>query len=1123
MKVRMRSVVLVLIFLTLVACCSGLLLVSRTRSGDIYSNLHPWFMPMYLVTSVFLGAIIMLKGESRLKMSFIMLFSVLSCLLLVIVLDAGYGWDSWVHLGFSRLVYDNVLYDVSGTPGWRFHFSVFPLERVLGEIYRSCEQVFQYSISVIFARSFGVDVYWVHLCLIPMLWGAFVPVVAYSVARALCKEERAALISSLLVISYVSLIGWGSYSVPQSLGYIFFFFTLYLLLGYLSNKNAMLPAIVGAFASFLAHYITGIMAFAFILLAFGFRNYQNTRRVHDSLGLMMAFVICFMALPLMIYAQRYFYPITIDFSLSKLSQLSVYDAVGSVILTGYGESTIKQFITYGVILDLFGIVGLLKYGLRRHKEVDNPLCVFLLLAFSTLTISHIIQAWFMVGEFSIRLGPCKSLVAIPLAGIVINSLIDFLSPSKKSHGSDVRTVGTRLGFSKFRVRTALVMTMFVLSLSGLVTAAVYQMCQGKGVDVSGYELEAARYIDETTNGAYVVICDTKFMFAGYSVAGIRNPQAYYPYVYGSLEERGLYGEMRSNPSPEFMIKAAKINNASFGYFVVSIRSASDSSSLKKVIERSSIYFERYGMFGDGGNQSVYVFRYKIPPLFRVSPDISAVYWENPPSYIIQNDLMRVLIPGNESLEVEGSDGKLYESIDFTQTLVDGYPLGEALKVEYFDADDRAWISWNFPEEVCRTSSMKQQSRFKLSFDKVALVAVVERGKPFTQLCWESLDAVSHNVTCHLRTPRYALFSISGLTDSANPGSVHSRRYGAYYTVARTGDVSLHYAYNYDYVSGNRIYPYALKDYCKFTVSSGYLYYDLYVDNEANVGQWVYIEAYLPNSISGGVYAPFQYSMDNGNTWTNVYDGPLKTVNGTEVNWVISSAKEWGEKPRTWASYLGGLGGTYSLPSKFIDSGGCWNRIIFGMYLLGDTNPGLETSSGKDEGDQALIRIGVGRYGRSLDATYVFEDSAEETYGLGRMNNVFLSFYAEGTSQGGVTFTRKLTSLNITATTQDQIDHVTFDVPCNTTFSLLANEFVEHVAYESLARLSYTVLESDNRVSLTADVTSMNDWGRPAEVTICIPFNYAHEGGEFLFDRGSSHVLRVEVTDDTTETITIYPK
>jgi len=122
----------------------------------------------------------------------------------------------------------------------------------------------------------------------------------------------------------------------------------------------------------------------------------------------------------------------------------------------------------------------------------------------------------------------------------------------------------------------------------------------------------------------------------------------------------------------------------------------------------------------------------------------------------------------------------------------------------------------------------------------------------------------------------------------------------------------------------------------------------------------------------------------------------------------------------------------------------------------------------------------------------------------------------------VTFTERLKSLSITATAEDKTEHLTFTLSSSATFSLLA-QFSEPAVYDSLARLNYRISETGGRFTMTATVNSTNDWGKSVTVMMGIPSDYNHEGGEPLFERGFSSVLRVAVTNGETEPVTIWSK
>ncbi|MFX1487144.1 MAG: hypothetical protein ACFFBS_08650, partial [Promethearchaeota archaeon] len=111
---RVRWVLLTSLFIILIVLSFNFMLASRTRVGYAYDNIHPWFMPTFLITILVLAAMIVSGKGSKVKISSIIAVSLIACLFYSIVYDGGPGWDSWVHLGFERQVYDNVFYDAYG-------------------------------------------------------------------------------------------------------------------------------------------------------------------------------------------------------------------------------------------------------------------------------------------------------------------------------------------------------------------------------------------------------------------------------------------------------------------------------------------------------------------------------------------------------------------------------------------------------------------------------------------------------------------------------------------------------------------------------------------------------------------------------------------------------------------------------------------------------------------------------------------------------------------------------------------------------------------------------------------------------------------------------------------------
>lgn len=87
------------------------------------------------------------------------------------------------------------------------------------------------------------------------------------------------------------------------------------------------------------------------------------------------------------------------------------------------------------------------------------------------------------------------------------------------------------------------------------------------LQTTAYELEAVKYIEETTNEKYVVIGDIWTIYAGEVIVGISNPRAYY---FGESSRIGhdLFANMSQKPSSQWMLSAMNYTETTVSYFIV---------------------------------------------------------------------------------------------------------------------------------------------------------------------------------------------------------------------------------------------------------------------------------------------------------------------------------------------------------------------------------------------------------------------------------------------------------------------------------------------------------------------------------------------------------------------------
>jgi len=193
-----------------------------------------------------------------------------------------------------------------------------------------------------------------------------------------------------------------------------------------------------------------------------------------------------------------------------------------------------------------------------------------------------------------------------------------------------------------------------------------------------------------------------------------------------------------------------------------------------------------------------------------------------------------------------------------------------------------------------------------------------------------------------------------------------------------------------------------------------------VHNDASIDQWVYLEMWTPDRIYGGIIPSISYSLDEGKTWIFPEGGPLKTLGGAEVRWLVSHFGKATDMPTVWSFSRSGLGEDFIPPGNFTSSPGGQSRLLFGLYL-----PAKDT---------ALIRFAVAIYYlRPLKITYIFGDSDIKS-----VEEALFKLYNYGPSVyiGGLELSAKPTSLDIVEDEAGTINALKFSIPADATFSLL---------------------------------------------------------------------------------------
>jgi len=591
-----------------------MLFLSRTgEAHTVWEVLHPAFIPVLFVATSLLLKIILTSEKVVYKLLFIIVHSVLLHSFFSIIFPAGDLSGQQMILGRTRLVYDNAI--LHGWPPW----SVETIQSQIYQLFRG--QNSQAALSVVLARMFSIDLLRIHLFLVPVLWGVFTPIAAYLTTNTITQNDKVSVLSSLLVSAFPYATYFGAISVPNSLGYIFFFYSLYFMLKHLNTNDSKTTVcmLTFSFFTFLSHYLTGIIAFSLLLFTVAFKVYASEKKPSTTtrFSLAIPFIISVILLPMSLLYLRFFRPKTQTvFTLDKLYGLPFEEIVGTFLLGeltyGFNLETIFLYII-GPTLAFLCMIYLL-YRFRKNPTARfRTQIYFLFAAFLIMLIDYRILKLFMDKlPFSAeRLWVFRDFIASPFVALAICAVVSSLNAFLKTKSPPTITVSSLKTLSKadlYRV-SSLFLTLNVLIpvvVGGWITfslSAAYP--QWAPLQTTWYELEAVKYIEENTPEKYVVIGDVWTIYAGEIIVGIRNPRAYY------FEEENrtgidLFSNMIENPSTQWMLLAMNYTDTTVAYFIVTeprLGTEEFDNTVFKALQNGLPYYT----FGKG---KLYIFRHE---------------------------------------------------------------------------------------------------------------------------------------------------------------------------------------------------------------------------------------------------------------------------------------------------------------------------------------------------------------------------------------------------------------------------------------------------------------------------------------------------------------------------------
>jgi len=454
----------VLYIMLLVASFLSLLM---SRSGEVklvWDVIHPAFFPLFSGATFVLLMVLFSNAGKGIKLFYVILHSFLAHSILVIVMNPGLHGDQFYELAFARDIFNRgtsplpSLSDfLSGNiplswKGGGVSASVFRMLYFVGR-----KRAYQAPVMV-FANMFGVDVYWTHILLTPVLWAIIVPFVTYKIIKMLGGNESSSIIGAFLTMSVTGYIGWGIFTMPDTLGKVFFFLAVYFALKYVSFHETKTSFIFLSFlatsTAFLAEFMNGVLAFIPFFLAISFRKYQTTKNTKTKVLLTITTVIGFIAFPVVFiplgavratpgYVSGGVVPI--GFNLENLLNTDIL----ALVFGSYVNLTFRDLLP-SVLVPLIGFIGLFYVIMFAPKQMYNrSLVLFIVLIEAIFVVDYRIIKYAMVGlPFSReRMYIFRDFLILPFAAILVTHLLSetpgHLDPNSvrvvASDGSEVPT------------------------------------------------------------------------------------------------------------------------------------------------------------------------------------------------------------------------------------------------------------------------------------------------------------------------------------------------------------------------------------------------------------------------------------------------------------------------------------------------------------------------------------------------------------------------------------------------------------------------------------------------------------------------------------------------------------
>lgn len=578
------------------------------------------YIGIYILATFMVTLLIFSKYGSKTVLFFIVLHSILLYSYITMVCGTLYGSDPWSALGAEKaLLAERVprnltptILDVLSNKGgfnWR-NIGGLPVPEAF--ISRFSRLGYN-AITVIFSSMLQVDVLWINILLVPVIWIFSSALIWFQIGKYLSTGRIYALLLSFTPALFCSIIGRGAIGVPAGIGAIFLLLSLLLWVNFLIKRNRssfLLALFVTSTSLFFhtAYFVVSIEIAVVSILISVFLTDKRRGLTRLLTTFCLIVILLIMVIPCLdMIDNTYFKPEFLHNPLSVFSSFInwVADFSGLTgtslspntlhILTGNSFLAGQFCVASTRLLWLLVIVGLFNY-----KKVNKRVMVLFV---ALLTITHLDNfiVWYLmdglhpVGRY---IDTSMEFFKVPLVALGILSVIDLTHSYGKAKGF-VLSASQHLKFNKkVRINAIILLTCVFLTI---VSTSSYTNDPG-AIWASRDEVNALTYINNISQQQNYCVISEPFSLSvleGISAANMTDGNL--RFTAGTLNDFfggvSYLNEMLQRPSAGVMEKAMEMSNSTVSCFVITPAS----SGLINAVQQALGQYKQFG--------SVYVFRW----------------------------------------------------------------------------------------------------------------------------------------------------------------------------------------------------------------------------------------------------------------------------------------------------------------------------------------------------------------------------------------------------------------------------------------------------------------------------------------------------------------------------------